>query len=100
MFTLTIEFIWQVIMQTKTYKLLSPDGKPYESPATGLIGGYKRKKIYGQLNCPNALRWIALGEYIKHRVFFKDEETAKAAGYRPCAKCMPEQYSEWKLPGK
>jgi len=29
-------------------------------------------------------------------VFFADEKTAVAAGYRPCAKCMPEEYGEWK----
>ena len=33
---------------------------------------------------------------MKHRVFFADEETAVAAGYRPCAVCMPERYAEWK----
>ncbi|MDP4128201.1 MAG: Ada metal-binding domain-containing protein, partial [Bacillota bacterium] len=32
----------------------------------------------------------------KHRVFFADEETAIAAGYRPCARCMPKEYAEWK----
>jgi len=84
-------------MHKKIYWLVGPDGESYESSTPGLIGGYKRKKIYGQLNCPNALRWIARGEYVKHRVFFKDEETAKAAGYRPCAICMPDQYRTWKL---
>ena len=28
--------------------------------------------------------------------FFADEETAVAAGYRPCAKCMKEEYKKWK----
>lgn len=28
--------------------------------------------------------------------FFRDEETAIKAGYRPCAVCMPEKYKEWK----
>jgi methylphosphotriester-DNA--protein-cysteine methyltransferase len=29
-------------------------------------------------------------------VFFIDERTARAAGYRPCAVCMPEKYRTWK----
>jgi methylphosphotriester-DNA--protein-cysteine methyltransferase len=33
---------------------------------------------------------------VKYRVFFADEQTAIAAGYRPCAVCLPERYAEWK----
>jgi len=84
-------------MQSKIYKLVGPDGKLYESATPGLLGGYKPRKIYGQLNCPNALRWIARGDYVEHRLFFKDEETAKAAGFRPCSICMPDQYRACKL---
>jgi methylphosphotriester-DNA--protein-cysteine methyltransferase len=29
-------------------------------------------------------------------VFFADEATAVAAGYRPCAVCLPERYAAWK----
>jgi methylphosphotriester-DNA--protein-cysteine methyltransferase len=29
-------------------------------------------------------------------VFFADEQTAIAAGYRPCATCLPEKYARWK----
>ena len=36
------------------------------------------------------------GYYVRHRVFFADEATAVAAGYRPCAICMPEAYRAWK----
>ena len=31
-------------------------------------------------------------KYVKNRVFFADEETAIAAGYRPCGICMKEEY--------
>ncbi len=41
-------------------------------------------------------RWIAKGFYVKQRVFFADEKTAIAAGYRPCFGCLPEKYKEWK----
>ena len=82
--------------EPKKYKLLGSDGKEYLSDEKGTIGGYKRRKIYGRLNCPSALRHIAKGEYVKYRVFFKDEETAVAAGYRPCGVCMKEEYKKWK----
>lgn len=80
----------------KVYKLLGADGKFYESATAGILGGHRKLKIYGRLDCPSALRAIAKGQYVKHRVFFNDEETAIAAGFRPCAKCMPQKYKLWK----
>ncbi|MFB8376936.1 Ada metal-binding domain-containing protein [Paenibacillus taichungensis] len=78
------------------YILLGADQRYYNSDTPGLFGGYKRGKIYGRLDCPSALRAIERGGYVKHRVFFANEETALAAGYRPCAICMPDKYKEWK----
>lgn len=80
----------------KTYTLLGADGHFYESPVPGTLGGHKKKKIYGKLDCPSARRYIEKGQYVKHRVFFKDEETAIAAGYRPCSICMKKEYKLWK----
>jgi hypothetical protein len=80
----------------RVYTLLDKNGQEYRSLTPGTIGGYKRKKIYGRLDCPSAKRHIAKGEYIKYRVFFADEKTAKAAGYRPCGVCMKEEYKKWK----
>ncbi len=77
----------------KLYKLIGADGNPYFSEQKGILGGHKGLKIYGRLDCPSVLRHIACGGYVKHRVFFADEETAIAAGYRPCAACMKEQYA-------
>jgi methylphosphotriester-DNA--protein-cysteine methyltransferase len=34
--------------------------------------------------------------YAARRVFFADEQTAIAAGYRPCARCLPERYRQWR----
>lgn len=84
-------------MKVKTYTLIGADGRPYASVTRGTLGGHRRRKGYGRLDCPSALRWIAKGHYVKHRVFFVDEAAAIAAGYRPCAVCMPERYLEWKL---
>lgn len=80
----------------KIYKLIGADGKPYESATPGILGGHSRNRGYGRLDCPSALLWIAKGYYVTHRVFFADEETAIAAGYRPCASCLKERYVLWK----
>ena len=78
------------------YTLLGADGKPQASAVKGRWGGHRRTKVYGRLDCPSARRAIAAGGYVRHRVFFADEATAVAAGYRPCAVCCPERYREWK----
>ena len=75
---------------------MGADGKFYFSDKKGTLGGYSKNKIYGRLDCPSALRAIAKGGYVKYRVFFEDEETAIAAGYRPCGICMPKKYKAWK----
>ena len=80
----------------KRYRLIGPDGADVLSPTPGTLGGHRRSKVYGRLDCPGALRWIARGHYVRHRVFFADEETAIAAGFRPCAVCLPEAYAVWK----
>lgn len=78
------------------FKLIGRGGKPYASGKKGALGGHSKLKIYGRLDCPSALKWIEKGHFVKQRVFFADEATAIAAGYRPCAKCLPKQYREWK----
>jgi hypothetical protein len=78
------------------YKLIGIDGKQVLSETPGTLGGHRKNKIYGRLDCAGAARWIAKGHYVKQRVFFADEATAIAAGYRPCAGCMPAEYKEWK----
>ena len=78
------------------YKLINDKGEGYLSDIPGTLGGNKRLKIYGRLDCPSANRWIEKGYYVSDRVFFEDEETAIKAGYRPCAVCMRKEYEEWK----
>jgi methylphosphotriester-DNA--protein-cysteine methyltransferase len=78
------------------YTLIGADGRPYGSEAPGTLGGHRRNRIYGRLDCPGALRWIARGKYVNNRVFFADEATARAAGYRPCHDCLPDQYAAWR----
>ena len=79
----------------KTYTLL---GRGRTAPAVAHPrhpGRTPAQQVYGRLDCPTALRWIAKGQYVQHRVFFADEETAVAAGYRPCGHCLRERYREW-----
>lgn len=80
----------------KRYTLLGADGQPYLSDVPGTLGGNRRGKIYGRLDCPSALRAIRQGGYAEHRVFFLDEATAIAAGYRPCGTCMRDTFKQWK----
>ena len=77
------------------YHLTQADGSLVAREVPGLFGGNRRLKIYGRLDCPSALRALARG-YARRRVFFADEATAIAAGYRPCAVCMPAEYRRWK----
>ena len=80
----------------KRYTLTGPDGLPYLSPVKGALGGHRGLKLYGRLDCRSALRAIERGGYVKWRVFFADEAAAVAAGYRPCAVCLPNEYRTWK----
>jgi len=55
------------------------------------IGGYSKAKIYGTLKCSSGKRMK-----LENRVFFRDEQEAINAGYRPCGNCLPEKYKLWK----
>ena len=81
----------------KMYKLLGADGKIYESETPGQYGGNSKRKIYGRLDCSQALNAIRRfhGSYEKSRVFFADEKTALANGYRPCGSCLNKKYKEY-----
>ena len=81
----------------RTYQLLGSDRQTYSSGIPGSLGGNGQMKIYGRLNCTSANRAVAAGNtYQKHRVFFADEATAIAAGYRPCGNFMRPEYKAWK----
>lgn len=80
----------------KTWVLIGADGSPKPSRTPGKLGGHSGTHIYGKLDCPAARRAIARGGYVRHRVFFRDAVSARAAGYRPCAVCMPREYARWK----
>lgn len=80
----------------KTWRLVGADGEAYASERPGTVGGHRRQRIYGRLDCPAARRAIARGGYVANRVFFADEAAAIAAGYRPCAVCLPDRHRKWK----
>lgn len=81
-------------MIEKLFKLLGPGGMLVLSAEPGALGGNRRRKIYGRLDCRSAVGSLPTG-YAKHRVFFADEATAIAAGYRPCETCMQAEYGTW-----
>jgi methylphosphotriester-DNA--protein-cysteine methyltransferase len=81
----------------RTYTLIDAKGMAYSSDRKGTLGGHRKLRLYGRLDCPSALRYVAAGTYAKFRVFFADESTAIAAGYRPCARCMPREHTRWKV---
>ncbi len=84
------------VVRPQQYTLVGPDRSSYVSDRPGTLGGHRGTRIYGSLDCPSALRAIARGGYVNERVFFANEATAIAAGYRPCAVCCPERYRVWK----
>ena len=64
-------------MTVKTYTLLGPDRRPYQSATPATLAGHRPGRLYGNLDCPAALGAIARGGgYIKNRVFFADERDA------------------------
>jgi methylphosphotriester-DNA--protein-cysteine methyltransferase len=55
------------------------------------FGGNVKLKIYGLLKCPSGKRMK-----VANRVFFASEDEAVLAGFRPCGRCMKEDYERWK----
>jgi methylphosphotriester-DNA--protein-cysteine methyltransferase len=84
----------------RTWILLGPDRRPLESVRPGTLGGHRGTRIFGRLDCPVALRAIERGGYVRQRVFSLNRTHARAAGYRPCAACLPKEYAAWKSTGK
>lgn len=81
----------------KQYRLVDPDGNEVLSTTPGELGGHSGTRVYGRLDCPVASSLIRRGYDVRRtRVFFADEATAVAAGYRPCGACMREEYRRWK----
>jgi hypothetical protein len=68
--------------------LIGPDGDPYVSLEKGALGGDRRSRVYGTLDCRSALGAIARDAYARDRVFFADVRSAEAAGDRPCGAGM------------
>ena len=85
---------------TKRYTLTDAQGNEYQSETKGQFGGTRNGNLYGLMSCRSANQAIARGGYVEKRVFFADEETAIAAGFRPCHTCMPEKYAAWKATQK
>ncbi len=79
---------WTIDM-SQFWRLVGPNDKPYASAVPGILGGHRRNRIYGRLDCSAVLCAIAPDGEVNHCVFFPPKERAQAAGYRPCAVCLP-----------
>ena len=44
-----------------SYTLIGRDGRPYASEVKGLLGGHRRTKVYGTMDCPVALSLLRRG---------------------------------------
>jgi hypothetical protein len=74
----------------KLYTLIGPDGSRITGTTKGTMGGYRKERRYGRLDCKLARRALANGAlYAQQRVFFADEASARLAGFRPCSHCLP-----------
>jgi hypothetical protein len=81
----------------RVYRLVGADGTEIDSTTPGTLGGHRRTRVYGRLDCPVALGLIERGFDLRpQRVFFADERAAIAAGYRPCGSCLHAAYRAWK----
>ena len=78
------------------YRLIGPDGREVLSKSRARSAGTAATRSTDGSTAADAAQWIAKGHYVKQRVFFADEATAIAAGYRPCANCMPVEYAAWR----
>jgi len=57
--------------------LLGVDQKQYQSLSPGTLGGRRSIKKKSRLTCRSAIQAIRRGGYVKYRVFFLDEASAK-----------------------
>jgi methylphosphotriester-DNA--protein-cysteine methyltransferase len=75
------------------FKPLTRSRALYQLIAAGQIklGGNKKLKIYGTLNCASGKRMK-----VENRILFKDEEEAIANNFRPCGNCLAAEYKIWK----
>jgi hypothetical protein len=81
-----------------SWTLTGRDGAPYQSDRPGTLGGHRRSKLYGRLDCRSELQALARGGYALDRVCFLDEHAAQAAGYQPCVVCLPDHYADGPQP--
>jgi hypothetical protein len=54
--------------------------------------GHQGSKIYGKLRCPSGKKMAR-----RNRVFFRSFDEAKKLGYRPCGRCLRENYLLWRF---
>lgn len=61
-----------------------------------MICGNKKTKIFGRATCSATGGHLLLDSDNPYSVIFDNIDAAKAVGYRPCSKCMKDDYLKWK----
>lgn len=56
-----------------------------------LLGGNRKLRIYGKLDCRSGKRMKR-----ENRVFFQSVTEAIENGFRPCGHCLKDEYQKWK----
>jgi hypothetical protein len=61
-----------------------------------IICGNKRTRVYGKAICSATNGHSIINSSLPVCVVFQSEDEAIRLGYRPCAKCMQQEYAKWK----
>lgn len=63
------------------------------------ICGNRKTKVYGKATCVATNGHLILNSDNPYGEIFDSIHEAEAAGYRPCSKCMKDDYLKWKKEG-
>ena len=61
-----------------------------------VLSGNKQTKVFGKGSCSSTNGHLIVNKDDSKRILFENEKAALSSGFRPCAKCLPEVYKEWK----
>lgn len=61
-----------------------------------IICGNRKTKVYGKATCSATNGHSMLNGALPDCIVFQSKNEAARSGYRPCAKCMQEEYLKWK----
>lgn len=91
-----LDAVQDVLDEIEEFSSLLPNGVGIKD-LENIICGNKNTRIYGRAVCSATDGHPILhGDNENNRVMFASEDEAKRLGYRPCAKCLQDEYKKWK----